>query len=162
TTLQIAESVTGGTLDGGSLAPAASASIGSSWKKTPFNDLVFSFTLGDNSVATGLVQYTGAAATRSDFNGDGDVTAADWALFVPNSYTTFTGQPAAQAYLKGDLDGDLDNDFADFRLFKADFIASNSEAAFAALVGAVPEPSTAVLATVATIAFASVRRRRGA
>jgi len=159
TNTAITESVTGGTTDGGSLNANSSRPIGTPLLRTPFEDLAFSFTLGDNSVATGQVQYTGSLATRSDLNGDNDVTGADWALFFPNSYTTFTGQPAAQAYLKGDLDGDLDNDFADFRLFKADFIASNGEAAFAAMVGAVPEPSSVALLAVASLALASFRRR---
>jgi hypothetical protein len=160
TNQQIAESVTGGTLDGGTLTPSSSRPIGTPWLKTPVQDLVFSFTLGDNSTGTGQIQYTGAAPIRSDFNGDGAVTAADWAIFVPNSYTSLATQPAAQAYLKGDLDGDLDNDFADFRLFKSDFIAANGEAAFAELVGAVPEPASVALLAVAAVALAGVRRRR--
>jgi hypothetical protein len=157
----LAESVTGGTLDGGSLTPGASAGVGTPWLKTPFADVTFSFTLGDNSTGTGIVQYTGTAAIRSDLSGDGVINAADWAIFVPNSYTSLTGQLPAQAYLKGDLDGDLDNDFADFRLFKSDFIAANGEAAFAALVGAVPEPNSVLLLTMATITLAAVNRRRG-
>ena len=161
TTLEIAEANTGGTLDGGTLAPGATPGVGTPWLKTPIEDLVFSFTLGDNSTATGQVQYTGAAPIRSDFNGDGAVTPADWAIFVPNSYTSLAGQPAAQAYLKGDIDGDLDNDFADFRLFKTDFIAANGEAAFAELVGAVPEPSSIALLAFVTIALASAHRRHG-
>ena len=44
----------------------------------------------------------------------------------------------------GDLDGDGDNDFADFRLFQADYIAANGAAAFDALLN-VPEPATALL-----------------
>jgi hypothetical protein len=161
TNLQIAESNTGGTLDGGTLAPSATRGIGTPWLKTPVQDLVFSFTLGDNSTGTGQIQYTGAAPIRSDFNGDGAVTAADWAIFVPNSYTNLATQPAAQAYLKGDLDGDLDNDFADFRLFKTDFIAVNGEAAFAELVGAVPEPTSSALLAVAALTLAGAHRRRG-
>ena len=52
---------------------------------------------------------------------------------------------ALAAYLKGDLDGDKDNDYADFKLFKADFIASNGVAAFEALGATIPEPATAAL-----------------
>ncbi len=43
----------------------------------------------------------------------------------------------------GDLDGDGDNDFADFRLFQADYVAANGAAAFEALLN-VPEPTAAL------------------
>ena len=164
TNLQIAESVTSGTLDGGTLTPTptpnSSRTIGSAWLETPFQDLTFAFTLGDNSTGTGQVQYIGSAALRSDFNGDELINAADWTTFKNNSYTSLAGLPAAQAYLKGDLDGDLDNDFQDFRLFKADFIAASGEAAFAALVGAVPEPATFTLAAAAAAILLGASRRR--
>ncbi|HEX6960581.1 MAG TPA: LamG domain-containing protein, partial [Lacipirellula sp.] len=45
TNLEIAESNTGGTLDGGSLAATSSRGIGTPWFKTPIQDLTFSFTL---------------------------------------------------------------------------------------------------------------------
>lgn len=159
TSMNISEAVTGGTLDGGTIAANGSASIGAPWRKTPIQDLVFTFTLGDGSTGSGQVQYTGTAPTRSDFNGDGLVTAADWAIFVPNSFTAFAADPAVTAYLKGDIDGDKDNDYADFKLFKADFIAANGEAAFAALGAAVPEPATLALGGLATLALGAVRRR---
>jgi hypothetical protein len=159
TNLQLAESVTGGTLDGGSLGAGASRGVGTPWVKTPVEDVTFGFTLGDNSTGTGLVQYTGTAAIRSDLNGDGAITPADWAVFVPNSSTAFAADPAAVAYRKGDLDGDRDNDFSDFRLFKADFIAANGEPAFATLVGAVPEPAGVTMLLAALLALAAARRR---
>lgn len=159
TNLNIAESVTGGVLDGGTIAANGSATIGPAWRRTPVEDLAFSFTLGDGTTGTGQIQYTGDAAKRSDLNGDGLVNAADWALFVPNSFTTFAADPAVTAYLKGDLDGDKDNDYADFKLFKADFIAVNGEAAFAALGAAVPEPATLALGGLAAAALVAARRR---
>lgn len=159
TSLNITESVTGGTLDGGPIAPSSSRSIGSPWRETPFEDLVFNITLGDGTTAGGIVQYTGAAPTRGDLNGDGLLTAADWNAFLQNSYTAFGADPAAIAYLKGDLDGDKDNDYADFKIFKADFIAANGEAAFAALGAAIPEPATLVLTALASVAVAAAGRR---
>jgi hypothetical protein len=159
TATNLAESVTGGTLDGGTLASAASRSVGTPWIKTPFQDLVFGFTLGDNSTGFGLVQYTGTALARSDLNGDGAVNVADWSLFLPNSFTTFASDTAVAAYRKGDLDGDLDSDFADFQLFKTDFIAVNGAAAFAELSGAVPEPASLSLAAIA-LSIVHMRFRR--
>jgi hypothetical protein len=162
TATNLAESVTGGTLDGGALGPAASRGIGTPWIKAPFEDLVFGFTLGDNSTGFGIVNYTGnggAVFGRSDLNGDGTVNVADWSLFLPNAFTTFTSDTTVAAYRKGDLDGDKDSDFTDFQLFKADFIAINGAAAFAELSGAVPEPASLVLAAIA-LAIAGMRVRR--
>lgn len=158
TATNIAESVTGGTLDGGTIAGNGSASIGAAWQKTPVQDLVFNYTLNGGGTGAGQIVYTGTAATRSDFNGDGVVNAADWALFSTNSYKDLTAETAVGAYIKGDLDGDKDNDYADFKLFKADFIAANGGAAFAAL-GAVPEPATLGLAGLASVALVAARRR---
>ena len=159
TVSNIAESVTGGTLDGGTIANNGTASIGAAWRRTPIQDVAFTYTLAGGTSGSGLVVYTGTAAPRSDLNDDGLVNAADWALFVPNSFTTFAADPAVTAYLKGDLDGDKDNDFADFKLFKADFIAANGVAAFAALGAAVPEPATFALGGLASLALVAARRR---
>jgi hypothetical protein len=68
------------------------------------------------------------------------------------------GLTDAQAYGLGDLDGDGDNDFDDFRLFQADYIAANGAAAFAALVKA-PEPAGVLLAGMALACAAFTRRR---
>jgi Concanavalin A-like lectin/glucanases superfamily len=157
TAFNLSESNTGQTLDGGTLTANASRSIGSPWRETPIEDLAFNFTLGDNSVGSGLVQYTGSAALRSDFNGDGNINVADWALFVPNSFTLLTGQSKVAAYLKGDLDGDLDNDYQDFQLFKADYIEANGLSAFNSLM-AVPEPNSVILISLASAMLISFRR----
>ena len=160
TRVNLTESVTSGaSLDGGPLSPNSSRGIGSPWRETPFEDLVFNVTLGDGTTAGGLVQYTGTAAKRSDLSGDGLLTVADWTTFLQHSYTSFGADPAAVAYLKGDLDGDKDNDFDDFRIFKADYIVANGEAAFAALGAVVPEPATLALATFVSTMLVTVGRR---
>jgi hypothetical protein len=87
------------------------------------------------------------------------VNVADWSLFLPNAFTAFASDTAVAAYRKGDLDGDRDNDFADFQLFKADFIAINGAGAFAELGGTVPEPASLVLATIA-LSVIGMRFRR--
>ena len=158
TALNLSESNTGQTLDGGTLIANSSRGTGTPWRKTPIEDIAFSFTLGDNSPGSGLVQYTGSAALRSDFNGDGNINVADWALFVPNSFTSLTGQSAVAAYLKGDLDGDLDNDYLDFQLFKADYIEANGLSAFNSLMS-VPEPSSVMLLTMASAMLISFCRK---
>jgi uncharacterized protein (TIGR03382 family) len=163
TSTNLSESVTAGTMDGGTLAPGASRGVGTPWVKTPIEDLVFGFTKSDDTTGFGLVQYTGHGGVplgRSDLNGDGAVNVADWSLFVPNSFTTFASDTTVAAYRRGDLDGDKDNDYADFQLFKADFIAANGAAAFDQLSGAVPEPATAVLAMLALSLLGVQLRRR--
>lgn len=163
TNLQLTESVTGGTLDGGTIAAAGSRGIGTPWRKSPTEDLTFSFTLTDGSTGLGAVQYTGhggVAFARSDLNADGVINIADWTAFLPNASTSFPAETTVGAYLKGDLDGDKDNDYQDFLLFKADYIAANGAAAFAALGAAIPEPGSLALAGMALVAAASTRRRR--
>jgi hypothetical protein len=163
TNLQLTESVTGGTLDGGTIAVAGSRGIGTPWRKSPTEDLTFSFTLTDGSTGLGVVQYTGhggVAFGRSDLNADGALNIADWTAFLPNAFTKFAAETTVGAYLKGDLDGDKDNDYQDFLLFKADYIAANGEAAFAALGAAIPEPGSLALVGMALVTVASTRRRR--
>jgi hypothetical protein len=160
TSTELAESVTGGTLDGGTLNASATRAVGSPWVKSPFEDVVFGFTLGDNSTGFGQVQYVGTALERSDLNGDGDINVTDWSQFLPNAFTSFPGDTAVTAYRKGDLDGDLDNDYEDFLLFKGDYIGANGAAAFAALSGVVPEPSSLLLSVMALGLCAGQVRRR--
>ncbi|HEX2476450.1 MAG TPA: LamG-like jellyroll fold domain-containing protein [Lacipirellulaceae bacterium] len=161
TSTNLRESVTGGTLDGGSLAIGGSRSIGTPWLRTPFEDLVFEFTLGDNTTGFGVVQYGGTAALRSDLNGDGQINVADWTIFYTNGYTNLSSETLVGAYRRGDLDGDRDNDIFDYRLFKADYTAANGAAAFAALEGAVPEPSTMALLAIGLVSIFRRRIARG-
>jgi hypothetical protein len=160
TSTNIAEGVTSGATDGGAIAGGASRSIGSAYFRTPLTgDLQFTYTLNGGISGTGIVEYTGTAAARSDFNGDGQITAADWSTaFLPNLGKAFAGELPVAAYLNGDLDGDLDNDYADFVLFKGDYVAVNGLGAFMALTG-VPEPSSLAIAFLASIGLALVRRR---
>jgi hypothetical protein len=154
---QLAESTT---TAGGQLAAATGTrSLGDAWFRTPFQDLQVTFVLGDGSTGTADVSYVGNAIARSDLNGDGAINAADWTIFLANTNKSFAGQSPVAAYLGGDLNGDLVNDFRDFRLFQHDFIAANSQAAFAALNGAnIPEPSTLILAAMG-LAGLTLRRR---
>lgn len=159
TDTNIAESNTGGTLDGAPLAGNSANSIGNAWIKSKFEDVAFNFTLSDGTTGEGVVNYIGAASyARSDLNTDGAITAADWAIFYPNGFTNISALSATAAALKGDLDGNKTNDYQDFLLFKADFIAANGAPAFAALT-AVPEPAALVVALAAAGGLAWRRRR---
>lgn len=156
----LAESVTSGAPDGGTLGPGASRGIGTPWVRTFMEDVEFTFTLGDNTTRRGEIQYLGTARPRSDLNGDGVVNLGDWAVFLPNSFTSFPSETPVGAYLKGDIDGDLDNDYLDFRLFKGDFVLANGPGSGALLTGFVPEPSTTFMLLGATVAGLWIRRRR--
>jgi hypothetical protein len=163
TSLNLTESVTGQTLDGGTLNASSQRGIGTPWFRTPIEDLVFGFTLGNNTTAFGTVEYIGNDGVpigRSDFNGDGTVNAADWAMFAPNAYTNISAETRVGAFRKGDTDGDFDNDLRDYQNFKRDFMALNGAAAFAALAGAVPEPGSFALAAMAGGLVLGSRRQR--
>ncbi|TWT85351.1 Glycosyl hydrolases family 43 [Posidoniimonas polymericola] len=90
--------------------------------------------------------------SRSDLNGDQDLTPDDWLLFLGNHLTTTS---------IGDLDADGDNDFDDFRLFKTDYETFHGSGAFASMLASVaaPEPSAALLALMGVPVV--LGRRRG-
>jgi hypothetical protein len=131
------------------------------WGDPLFDGLIDEFRVYDVALTAEEVAESFAAGpqSRSDLNNDGLVTVADWALFLPNSSKTFAADPDFTAYLKGDLDGDKDNDYADFKLFKADYIDANGEAAFASL-GVVPEPASAILGSLGAAFALGCRRTR--
>ena len=138
------------------------ANIGAVLAKSPYNDLVVAATVYDGFVETTInipVIYTGPTISRSDFNANGVIDAADYGILLTNHLQTLAGTTAYETFLTGDVDGDGDNDFNDFRLFKTDFIAANGAEAFAALV-AIPEPATVLLAALAFAGVAGVRSRR--
>ena len=157
---QLAESTTG--LGGQLAATSGTRSLGDAWLRTPFQDLLVNYVLGDGSTGVADVSYLGTAIARSDLNGDGLINAADWTIFLANVNKSFTGQSAAAAYLGGDLNGDGVNNYRDFRLFQNDYIARNGQAAFNALVGNVPEPSTLLLTAIGIVGLALRRGRQSA
>jgi hypothetical protein len=111
------------------------------------------------------VEYVGNGGVpfgRSDFDADGSVDVDDWVDFLDGNGDNLTGLSEVAQYLKGDLNGDNANNHADFLLFRQDFIADNSLAAFNALTGAVPEPSALALAAMAALALGSARNRNRA
>jgi len=151
--------------NGGVLGPSFSPQLGNNgaWRKSIYEDLQAQLKLVDGSTVDVVVSYTGnggAAFNRSDLNFDGNITGADWLLFRTNNLVDLSTFSLAETYAKGDLDGDRDNDFDDFLLFKADYDGANGAGAFAAMVAAVPEPSTfVVLAAAVVISAAGCRRR---
>lgn len=145
--------VTGG--DAGTLAVGQQIvfSPGGGWLKSPTQDLSLSL-LVNGSPLNATISYVGnngQAFERSDLNFDGALSAADWGVFIAGAYADLTSLSKAEAYQLGDLNADNANNFADFRLFKADYDAANGAGAFAAMSGAVPEPSAALLVGFAVV-----------
>ena len=101
-----------------------------------------------------------ACSLPGDFNGSCTITADDWSLFRAGQHGDFSGLTPNEAYLHGDLNGDFRNDHADFVLFKTAFDAANGAGAFAALLIAVPEPSSAIPAGWLVFVWLYRTRRR--
>jgi Concanavalin A-like lectin/glucanases superfamily len=156
---QLAE--TGGT--GVTLNPSGgSQALGTPWVKSPFEDLTFSISLSGGATVLGAVQYIGNSDVpfqRSDLDTNGVLDVNDWTKFLAGNGSNLTGLSDVAQYFKGDLNGDNFNNHADFLLFRSDYIAAHGEAAFAALTGAVPEPSALVMTALALAGVATIRFR---
>ena len=95
-----------------------------------------------------------------DLNFDAAINVADWNLFRSGQQVNMTGLTRGQALALGDLNGDFHNDHADFVLFKSAFDSANGTGSFAAMLGAVPEPATILLALFGSFTVASQTGRR--
>jgi hypothetical protein len=106
---------------------------------------------GDDGSAFKDLQLTVSTPSMrlGDFNRDGNVTAADWAILRNNQLADLSGKTFSEAYFLGDVTADLANNHADFVLFKDLFDAANGVGAFDAMVASVPEPSTLGLIALA-------------
>lgn len=165
------DTVDGSADDGGKLGVGAGATsslpllAAGGWRKSYREDVTMNLEILVDGIATVTpvtIAFTGNGGLpfqRSDFNFDNALTAADYNILLSNHLKTLTETVPGASYAKGDINGDLRNDVNDFRLFKADYIAANGEAAFASLVGAVPEPSTCLL-LLCGAGLMAVRRRR--
>jgi glucose/arabinose dehydrogenase len=156
------ESTTG---DAGALGPGEQVVMSAldGWSPSPTEDVVIAVLQGDGMVTYVPVTYTGNGDVpfdRSDLDFDGTLDPDDWFLFLANHGGSFASLSLAQAYALGDLNGDRMNDFDDFRLFQADYIDANGEAAFNALPGDIPEPATWLLALTGSILLTVARRRQ--
>lgn len=157
--------------DGGQLGVGGTTSLqlglAGAWTRSSYEDLQMTIEQLNpdfsTSVYTVPVVFSGGVGgqpyARSDLDLDGDVDPNDWVKFRSNHLTDLSGLSIPAASVFGDLDGDLDNDFNDFRMFQADYDNINGLGAFAAMIAAVPEPSTWVLMTVGCVPFVWRRRK---
>lgn len=118
----------------------------------------------DISIAGYNADHRAVLATYSlslagDFDANGLINVADWAILRANQHANLTGLSADDAWRLGDLNGDFRNDFADFAAFKTMFEGVNGAGAFAAML-AVPEPAGAVVALIALCFLAGLPKRQ--
>ncbi len=149
---------------GASLADGMSVNLGNAtWIQTPNEDVVFQYISG-GAVVDGIVSYIGNSGLpfkTGDFNLDGVINAADWAILRNNQLANLSGQSLAQAYRLGDLTADKISDHADFVAFKSLYDAANGAGSFLAMLAAgVPEPSSTLLVLTAGTFLVPVLRRR--
>ena len=137
------ESAAGATLAGG-----ASVSLGvGAWTPNPRENLDLDYVLPDGTEVDAPVNYVGNAGeafAEGDFDADGDIDAADWAIVRDNLTTDHGDASRVQAYLLGDMNNDRITDASDFVAFRTAFEAANPGASFAQMVAAaaVPEPTS--------------------
>src|SRR5690606_1335453 len=124
------EATTGdaGTLSAGQQITLSAAD---GWLRSPVEDLAISLLVGGSptNVTVSYVGNDNESFARGDLNFDGELDAADWAVFSSFSYSPLNGLSLAEAYARGDFNNDGQNDFVDFRIFKQDYIAAHGAAA---------------------------------
>lgn len=118
----------------------------------------------DISVAGYNADHRAVLATYSlslagDFDANGLIDVADWAILRANQHADLSGLSADDAWRLGDLNGDFRNDFTDFAAFKTMFDGVNGAGSFAAML-AVPEPAGAVTALIAICLLAGSPKRQ--
>lgn len=132
------------------IAGNASINYGPAWRKSPYEDVVATATLGDGTTLALPIAYVGNGGAPfhiADLNFDGQITSADWAPYRAGYGQELTGLSQAQAYAMGDLNGDGVNNVVDFGVFKTAYDAANGAGAFAAMIAA-PEPAGCALLAV--------------
>ncbi|MCA9236212.1 MAG: hypothetical protein KDA44_12125 [Planctomycetales bacterium] len=136
--------------------------FGNAWRRSPFEDIAFELRDAANNEVPTLVEYVGnggVAYAVGDLSLNGTLDAADWTILRSNLSSDVSALAQLDGYFAGDLTGDGLVDLADYREFKAIYIAANGPNSFAALAR-VPEPSAIGLALLAGGFVAAGRRRR--
>ena len=116
---------------------------------TPTGPAGFSFNLSDTGSSIDLTVSSVSAALIGDYNNDGTVNAADYAVWRDNNGGT--------AVLPND-DTPGAVDVSDYNTWRANF---GETAGSGAGSGAVPEPSTIALALLSVVAMLGAARKRG-
>ena len=136
---QIAE----GTLGTSTLTSGQSIDLGNAWVQSPFQDVTVTFQLDDGTFQTVAVNFSGDEIKLGDFDFDGDIDAADWAVVKDNNGVDLSTMAGIESYAFGDLNSDNTNDITDFGIFKDLYEAENGAGSFASI--AIPEPTSIAL-----------------
>ena len=134
---------------------------GGAWIQNPFEDVQFELNLPGGETRGVNVDFVGNSGERfevGDLTFDGDLTVADWTLFIAGAETDLSGLSVAQAYQSGDLDGDGVNSINDFGDFQMAFDAANGAGSFVAMLASVPEPTSTLLFCLGSFSLTMTRR----
>jgi hypothetical protein len=132
------------------------------WVKSPIEDLYMELHFAGGVTRSANVNFVGNNGKRfsvGDLNFDGQLTSADWTIFIANADANLSGLSEPARYGRGDFNGDGFNDAFDFGLFKNAYIAIHGPGSFEAMLAGVPEPATSGLAAIAAALGFSRRRR---
>jgi hypothetical protein len=157
TTSNLSEGVVGG--DGGNLAinQEVILSMGTGpWVQGIYEDLEITLNFDGGITRKANVNFVGNGGKRftvGDLNFDGQFTAADWTAFNAGGEVDLDTLSSAQQYAAGDLNNDGANDIFDFAIFKSAYEAANGLGSFDAMLASVPEPTSLLLVSLASLAF---------
>lgn len=144
-------------------ATTGTINLGNAWRRSPFEDLAFELRNPAGDDVPVLVQYTGnggKAFKLGDFSLNGALDAADWVVLRNHLTSSVSALSQIDRYFAGDLNNDGFVNQSDFRQFKTLFTAGNGAGSFEAMIASIPEPSAALLCTLAALVIASSTRRR--
>jgi hypothetical protein len=165
TDLSEAELGLGGPLDGALLNAGTAINFGTPWQKHFNEDVTMELLLNDTqgTIENVIVTYTGNGGLpyqKGDFNFDGVIGPADYAIFIGSFFEDITGS-IADAYALGDLTSDIAVGYDDLLQFRDIYDIANGAGAFQALMVGVPEPGGLTLVACVGVFVLSVYRRRG-
>jgi len=166
--------------DGIVVGPGGELDLGALWQLAPFEDVQVVLRLADatpgdftdNPTVTIFPTYTGDAAIRGDFTGDGVIDVQDYISLMQNLHASQGDLTRTMFYRNGDFNDDNVVDRNDFFLFRGAYFQANpgaGAAGFAAMAaeaatilgrGAVPEPSTLLLVILGGGCLCARSRRR--
>jgi hypothetical protein len=166
-----------GSQNGIVVAPGAELDLGAIWQLAPFEDVQVVLRLADatpgdfddNPVVTVFPTYSGTAAVRGDFTGDGMIDVNDYISLMQNLHKPQGTLTRTAYYRNGDFNDDNVVDRNDFFLFRGAYFQANPGAGaegFAAMateaasILGVPEPSSLLLAALGGGLFCLRPRRR--
>jgi hypothetical protein len=132
----------------------AELAVGNAWNAAGLQDLTFSYLTPDGQQHSGSVFFGAKAVVptgNADFNGDGIVNGADFLKWQRG-----LGLNGQSNNLNGDANGDGTVSAADLAIWKSQFGTAVSTGS----IGAVPEPTSVLLASMA-LALVGLRGRRG-